>query len=58
MGEQNTMGCKMMYEILRREGRVENHKRSDQICREQVFDLEDTKKEATNLSSHVRIIAG
>jgi len=44
MGEQNTMGCEMMHEILRREGLVKNHKRTERIYRQQGFSLKIRKR--------------
>lgn len=41
---QNTMGCEMMHEILRREGLVRNHKRTERIYREQGFSLKVRKR--------------
>jgi putative transposase len=32
--QQNTMGCEMMHEVLRRERLVVNHKRTERIYRE------------------------
>ena len=41
---QNTMGCEMMHEILRREELVVNHKRTERIYREQGFSLKLRKR--------------
>lgn len=42
--EQNTMGCEMMHEILRREKLVRNHKRTERIYKEQGFSLKVRKR--------------
>ena len=44
IGEQNTIGCEMMHEVLRREGLVKNHKRTERIYREQGFSLKIRKR--------------
>lgn len=44
IGEQNTIGCEMMHEVLRREGFVKNHKRTERIYREQGFSLKVRKR--------------
>ena len=42
--EQNTMGCEMMHEVLRREQLVINHKRTERIYKEQGFSLKVRKR--------------
>lgn len=42
--DQNTMGCQMMHEILRREGLVRNHKRTERIYREEGLSLKIRKR--------------
>jgi putative transposase len=42
--QQNTMGCEMLHEILRREGLVQNHKRTERIYQEQGFSLKVRKR--------------
>lgn len=37
--QQNTMGCEMMHEVLRREGLVKNHKRTERIYKERGHSL-------------------
>jgi len=41
---QNTMGCEMIHDVLRREGLVKNHKRTERIYREQGFSLKVRKR--------------
>lgn len=41
---QNTIGCEMMHEVLRREELVINHKRTERIYREQGFSLKVRKR--------------
>ena len=41
---QNTMGCEMMHEVLKREGLVRNHKRTERIYQEQGFSLKIRKR--------------
>lgn len=41
---QNTMGCEMMHDVLRREGLVINHKRTERIYKEQNFSLKVRKR--------------
>lgn len=42
--QQNTIGCEMMHEVLRREGLIKNHKRTERIYREQGFSLKVRKR--------------
>ena len=42
--QQNTIGCEMMHEVLKREGLVRNHKRMERIYREQGFSLKIRKR--------------
>lgn len=42
--QQNTIGCEMMHEVLRREGLLKNHKRTERIYREQGFSLKVRKR--------------
>lgn len=42
--QQNTIGCEMMHEVLKREGLVRNHKRTERIYREQGFSLKIRKR--------------
>ena len=42
--QQNTIGCEMMHEVLRREGLVKNHKRTKRIYWEQGFSLKIRKR--------------
>lgn len=42
--QQNTIGCEMMHEILRREGLVKNHKRTERIYQEQGLSLKIRKR--------------
>lgn len=42
--QQNTIGCEMMHEVLRREGLIKNHKRTERIYREQGFSLKIRKR--------------
>ena len=42
--QQNTMGCEMMHEVLRREGLIRNHKRTERIYQEQGFSLKIRKR--------------
>ncbi len=42
--QQNTIGCEMMHEVLRRERLVKNHKRTERIYREQGFSLKIRKR--------------
>lgn len=42
--QQNTIGCEMMHEILRREGLIRNHKRTERIYQEQGFSLKVRKR--------------
>ncbi len=44
IAEQNTIGCGMMHDILKREGLVINHKRTERIYREQGFSLKVRKR--------------
>ena len=44
IGEQNTIGCEMMHDILNREGLIKNHKRTERIYREQGFSLKIRKR--------------
>jgi len=42
--QQNTIGCEMMHEVLRREGLIKNHKRTERIYQEQGFSLKIRKR--------------
>ncbi len=42
--QQNTIGCEMMHEVLRREGLIKNHKRTERIYKEQGFSLKGRKR--------------
>lgn len=42
--QQNTMGCEMMHDILRREGLIKNHKRTERLYKEQGFSLKLRKR--------------
>ena len=42
--QQNTIGCEMMHEVLKREGLIKNHKRTERIYREQGFSLKIRKR--------------
>lgn len=42
--QQNTIGCDMVHAILRREGLVVNHKRTERIYRQQGFSLKVRKR--------------
>ena len=42
--QQNTIGCEMMHGILKREGLIKNHKRTERIYREQGFSLKIRKR--------------
>ena len=44
IADQNTIGCQMMHDILKREGLVTNHKRTERIYREQGFSLKIRKR--------------
>lgn len=50
---QNTMGCVMMHEILKREGLVINHKRTQRIYQEQKLSLKVRKR--TRRISQIRL---
>jgi len=42
--QQNTIGCEMMHDVLRREGLLKNHKRTERIYKEQGFSLKIRKR--------------
>ena len=42
--QQNTIGCEMMHEVLKREGLIKNHKRTERIYQEQGFSLKIRKR--------------
>ncbi len=42
--QQNTIGCEMMHEVLKREGLIKNHKRTERIYKEQGFSLKVRKR--------------
>jgi len=44
IGQQSTIGCEMMHEILKRERFVKNHKRTERIYQEQGFSLKVRKR--------------
>ena len=52
--QQNTIGCEMMHEVLRREGLIKNHKRTKRSYREQGFSLKIRKKKR-RIFSQIRL---